>query len=126
MTAALSKAPPTDIRRNLYHNGQAGTNFYSNVQYTTVTENVVPLREDATARVDVVENGSMEDSENAMKRRKRADPDIADMPTVRLVEGPSPLVGRLQIHHRGHWRSVCSNSRKYVELRVDFIQRSRR
>ena len=33
---------------------------------------------------------------------------------VRLVDGPSPLSGRLQIYHAGHWRSVCTNSRKSV------------
>lgn len=31
---------------------------------------------------------------------------------VRLVDGPSPLAGRLQLHHKGKWRSVCTNSRK--------------
>ena len=32
---------------------------------------------------------------------------------VRLVDGPTPLSGRLQIFYAGHWRSVCTNSRKY-------------
>lgn len=38
------------------------------------------------------------------------------LPDVRLVDGPTPLSGRLQIHHLGEWRSVCTNSRKWVEL----------
>jgi hypothetical protein len=33
---------------------------------------------------------------------------------ARLVDGPNPLAGRLQIFNKGKWRSVCSNSRKYV------------
>lgn len=33
---------------------------------------------------------------------------------ARLVDGPSPLAGRLQLFHEGKWRSVCTNSRKYV------------
>lgn len=43
-------------------------------------------------------------------------PDIsnteASEPGARLVDGPSPVEGRLQIYHHGKWRSVCSNSRK--------------
>lgn len=35
-------------------------------------------------------------------------------PSIRLVDGPSPLTGRLQIFYRKVWRSVCTNSRKYV------------
>lgn len=31
---------------------------------------------------------------------------------ARLVDGPSPLAGRLQMFHQGKWRSVCTNSRK--------------
>lgn len=31
---------------------------------------------------------------------------------ARLVDGPSPLQGRLQIYYKGSWRSVCTNSRK--------------
>lgn len=31
---------------------------------------------------------------------------------ARLVDGPSPLAGRLQMFHDGKWRSVCTNSRK--------------
>lgn len=33
-------------------------------------------------------------------------------PALRLVDGLSPLSGRLQMFHLGHWRSVCTNSRK--------------
>lgn len=43
-------------------------------------------------------------------------PDIGSVentePGARLVDGPSPVEGRLQIYHHGKWRSVCSNSRK--------------
>lgn len=31
---------------------------------------------------------------------------------ARLVDGPSPLAGRLQIFYENKWRSVCTNSRK--------------
>lgn len=31
---------------------------------------------------------------------------------IRLVDGPTPVEGRLQLFHKGAWRSVCSNSRK--------------
>lgn len=31
---------------------------------------------------------------------------------ARLVDGPSPVAGRLQLFHQGKWRSVCTNSRK--------------
>ena len=40
---------------------------------------------------------------------------------VRLVDGPSPLSGRLQIYHAGHWRSVCTNSRKSVPFSFFFL-----
>lgn len=33
---------------------------------------------------------------------------------ARLVDGSSPLAGRLQIFYENKWRSVCTNSRKYV------------
>lgn len=31
---------------------------------------------------------------------------------ARLVDGPSPLAGRLQLYQQGKWRSVCTNSKK--------------
>lgn len=31
---------------------------------------------------------------------------------ARLVDGPSPLAGRLQMLYKDKWRSVCTNSRK--------------
>lgn len=34
------------------------------------------------------------------------------IPDIRLVDGPSILAGRVQLLHRGQWRSVCTNSRK--------------
>ncbi|XP_055855042.1 protein bark beetle isoform X1 [Episyrphus balteatus] len=35
---------------------------------------------------------------------------------ARLVDGPTPLEGRLQIFHKGQWRSVCTNSRNWTEM----------
>lgn len=37
---------------------------------------------------------------------------------MRLVDGPSTLEGRIQIFHRGTWRSVCTNSRNWT--RADY------
>ncbi|XP_037072320.1 LOW QUALITY PROTEIN: protein bark beetle-like [Pollicipes pollicipes] len=31
--------------------------------------------------------------------------------SLRLVDGPSPWEGRVQVFHKDHWRSVCTNSR---------------
>ena len=31
---------------------------------------------------------------------------------IRLVDGPTPLEGRLEIFHKSSWRSVCTNSKK--------------
>ncbi|XP_043645719.1 protein bark beetle [Drosophila teissieri] len=33
---------------------------------------------------------------------------------IRLVDGPTPVEGRLQLFHKGAWRSVCSNSRNWT------------
>lgn len=41
-------------------------------------------------------------------------PKTPDQMGARLVDGPSPLEGRLQLMHNNKWRSVCTNSRKYV------------
>ncbi|XP_047509687.1 protein bark beetle isoform X2 [Pieris napi] len=35
-------------------------------------------------------------------------------PDIRLVDGPSILSGRVQLLHRGQWRSVCTNSRNWT------------
>lgn len=35
-----------------------------------------------------------------------------EVPDLRLVDGPSILAGRVQLLHKGEWRSVCTNSRK--------------
>ncbi|XP_020286537.1 protein bark beetle isoform X2 [Pseudomyrmex gracilis] len=40
-------------------------------------------------------------------------------PLIRLVDGPSPLTGRLQLFHRGHWRSVCTNSRNWTRADLE-------
>ncbi|XP_053697382.1 protein bark beetle [Sabethes cyaneus] len=33
---------------------------------------------------------------------------------ARLVDGPSPLIGRLQLLNNGKWRSVCTNSKNWT------------
>ncbi|CAL4198237.1 unnamed protein product, partial [Meganyctiphanes norvegica] len=35
-------------------------------------------------------------------------------PRLRLVDGPSPNIGRLQIFYKEEWRSVCTNSRNWT------------
>ncbi|KAK6621229.1 hypothetical protein RUM43_011535 [Polyplax serrata] len=40
-------------------------------------------------------------------------------PEIRLVDGPSILEGRLQIYHRGKWRSVCTNSRNWTRADLE-------
>ncbi|KAL5280481.1 hypothetical protein ACFFRR_004453 [Megaselia abdita] len=42
---------------------------------------------------------------------------------VRLVDGPSPLQGRLQIFLKGHWRSTCTNSRNWTTLDYETVCR---
>ncbi|XP_037927279.1 protein bark beetle [Teleopsis dalmanni] len=32
---------------------------------------------------------------------------------LRLVDGPTPLEGRLQVYHKGSWRAVCTNSKHW-------------
>nr|KAF7437889.1 hypothetical protein H0235_000280 [Vespula pensylvanica] len=38
---------------------------------------------------------------------------------VRLVDGPSPLEGRLQLFHQDQWRSVCTNSRNWTRADLE-------
>ncbi|XP_059476974.1 protein bark beetle isoform X2 [Neocloeon triangulifer] len=38
---------------------------------------------------------------------------------LRLVDGPSPLAGRLQVLHNQKWRSLCTNSRNWTLTDVD-------
>ncbi|XP_070163334.1 protein bark beetle [Polyergus mexicanus] len=40
-------------------------------------------------------------------------------PLIRLVDGPNPLAGRLQLFHRGSWRSVCTNSRNWTRADLE-------
>ncbi|XP_069175300.1 protein bark beetle isoform X2 [Procambarus clarkii] len=35
-------------------------------------------------------------------------------PALRLVDGPTPLQGRLQIFYKDKWRSICTNSRNWT------------
>ncbi|KAF5304533.1 hypothetical protein FQA39_LY09584 [Lamprigera yunnana] len=37
-----------------------------------------------------------------------------ESPSIRLVDGPSILAGRIQLLHKGKWRSVCTNSRNWT------------
>ncbi|KAL6268222.1 hypothetical protein P5V15_001333 [Pogonomyrmex californicus] len=46
-------------------------------------------------------------------------PALRTSPTIRLVDGPSPLAGRLQLLHRGTWRSVCTNSRNWTRADLE-------
>lgn len=39
---------------------------------------------------------------------------VKAVPDIRLVDGPSILAGRVQLLHRGQWRSVCTNSRNWT------------
>ena len=83
-------------------------NFFATVEYTTVTERIHRLDQIQSSNDDEVDGNN-----GSITRTQRATPDASiDLPSVRLTEGPSPLIGRLQIYHRGQWRSVCSNSRK--------------
>ncbi|KAK0090170.1 hypothetical protein PV325_002595 [Microctonus aethiopoides] len=41
-----------------------------------------------------------------------------DPPAIRLVDGQTPLDGRLELFHRGSWRSICTNSRNWT--RADY------
>jgi hypothetical protein len=51
---------------------------------------------------------------NVVEREKGRTPTVATKTDaeIRLVDGESPLAGRLQLYHIGKWRSVCTNSRK--------------
>ncbi|XP_050714917.1 protein bark beetle-like isoform X5 [Eriocheir sinensis] len=35
-------------------------------------------------------------------------------PALRLVDGPTPMQGRLQIFYKDEWRSICTNSRNWT------------
>ncbi|XP_049867990.1 protein bark beetle isoform X2 [Pectinophora gossypiella] len=39
---------------------------------------------------------------------------VKPVPDIRLVDGPTILAGRVQLLHRGQWRSVCTNSRNWT------------
>ncbi|EFN78073.1 Lysyl oxidase-like protein 4 [Harpegnathos saltator] len=44
---------------------------------------------------------------------------IQPTPSMRLVDGPSPLTGRLQLFHQNSWRSVCTNSRNWTRADLE-------
>lgn len=35
-------------------------------------------------------------------------------PSLRIVDGPTPMQGRLQIYYKDKWRSICTNSRNWT------------
>ncbi|KAF2901827.1 hypothetical protein ILUMI_04359, partial [Ignelater luminosus] len=37
-----------------------------------------------------------------------------ELPPIRLVDGPTILAGRVQLYHKGQWRSVCTNSKNWT------------
>ncbi|KAF5303544.1 hypothetical protein FQR65_LT08145 [Abscondita terminalis] len=43
-----------------------------------------------------------------------ADVTNQELPNIRLVDGPTILAGRVQLFHKGQWRSVCTNSRNWT------------
>ncbi|XP_033297170.1 protein bark beetle [Bombus bifarius] len=40
-------------------------------------------------------------------------------PSIRLVDGPTPYEGRLELLHRGDWRAVCTNSRNWTRADLE-------
>ncbi|XP_046689142.1 protein bark beetle-like, partial [Homalodisca vitripennis] len=52
--------------------------------------------------------------------RSASEPErLLPRPDLRLVDGPSPLSGRLQVLHNGLWRDVCSNSRNWTRADME-------
>ncbi|KAF3420744.1 hypothetical protein E2986_14161 [Frieseomelitta varia] len=41
--------------------------------------------------------------------------------SIRLVDGPTPFEGRLELLHRGDWRAVCTNSRNHNVSVLNFL-----
>ncbi|XP_043526927.1 protein bark beetle [Frieseomelitta varia] len=39
--------------------------------------------------------------------------------SIRLVDGPTPFEGRLELLHRGDWRAVCTNSRNWTRADLE-------
>ncbi|XP_046141163.1 protein bark beetle isoform X2 [Osmia bicornis bicornis] len=39
--------------------------------------------------------------------------------SIRLVDGPTPSEGRLELFHRGQWRAVCTNSRNWTRADLE-------
>ncbi|KOC70028.1 Galectin-3-binding protein [Habropoda laboriosa] len=39
--------------------------------------------------------------------------------SIRLVDGPAPFEGRLELFHRGEWRAVCTNSRNWTRADLE-------
>ncbi|KAL3315829.1 hypothetical protein Ciccas_005532 [Cichlidogyrus casuarinus] len=44
---------------------------------------------------------------------------VKDAAKVRLVEGPEPMVGRLELFLQGHWRPVCTNYNRWSQIDVN-------
>ncbi|XP_054002830.1 protein bark beetle [Hylaeus anthracinus] len=39
--------------------------------------------------------------------------------SIRLVDGPTPFEGRLELFHRNEWRAVCTNSRNWTRADLE-------
>lgn len=105
MSTSIKTPPRNPGRLNTHRNFNYDRNFYPTVEYTTdAGRNVQPLNNSEFGN-----ENSTDSSINAIRNQRSTGDGIY---TVRLTEGPSPLMGRLQIYHRGQWRSVCTNSRK--------------
>lgn len=99
MTSATLKIPASALNERLNDSSVLGA-FDDNTLYSS------PLLEYRT-------------SPHPINKNKRALGDYFQRdrgdPSIRLMEGPTPLIGRLQVYHRSQWRSVCTNSRKYAQ-----------
>ncbi|XP_058792901.1 protein bark beetle isoform X2 [Phymastichus coffea] len=70
-----------------------------------------------TVRGTVIAEG--EENKPIVLTSAEGPPGRSESRLVRLVDGPSPLEGRLQILHKGEWRSVCTNSRNWTRADLE-------
>ncbi|XP_034949444.1 protein bark beetle isoform X2 [Chelonus insularis] len=69
-----------------------------------------------TVRGTIVAKG---DADNKIQLTSIETPTVkSEFPSIRLVDGPTPLEGRVQLYHNGVWRAVCTNSRNWT--RADY------
>lgn len=123
MTSVTLKVPPqierlSNLSSSTYLNNH---HSYPGVQYSTDTDPTpVPVGPSLPASASTLSGDifgnftpvSVQYGNNVVTKRAINPRDSEDMPAVRLVEGLSPLMGRLQVFYRDDWRSVCTNSRK--------------